>query len=414
MVALINAFVVGEVPEAGMAAFLEAAADRGFTPDETRALTLAVRNSGTVLCYPADARPRVDRHATGAVGDKISLALAPLLACLGFRVPMICGHGLGLTGGILDKLACVPGIRVDLKADQIVQQVQTVGCAISGPTPRMIPAEPKLRATREQSGTLDFIPFIAASILSRKLAENLDALVLDLPFGRGASLPTLEQARELAASLVPLGQECGVHTRALLTERAVPIGRCVGNWLEVKEAVACLEGYGPEDLRRAVVEHAAHLFVQTERVSTVDRARALAEKCLQSGAPRRRWDEMLSAQGADLEACARKLRLDHSAPVVVELTAPHAGFVANCDARAISEAVRSLGGGRLNSGELLAADVGLDHLAKPGDALEAGNVLARVHALDQPTADAALGRLENAFALSDAPLEVPPFVAEVI
>src|ERR1051325_2804231 len=251
---IIADYTAGQIADYQMAAFLMAVYFRGLDTMETTALTLAMRDSGDVLKFPDDPRPLVDKHSTGGVGDKVSLPLAPLLACLGFRVPMISGRGLGITGGTLDKLDSIPGFKTLLPSSRIVEIVQTVGCVICGQTDRMVPADKKLYALRDVTGTVPSIPLIVASILSKKLAEGLDALVLDVKFGAAAFMPTKAQARALARAMVSLANECGVHTRALLTAMDSPVGRAAGNWLEVKEAVACLDGSadisaGPTDLR---------------------------------------------------------------------------------------------------------------------------------------------------------------------
>src|SRR3989442_6023206 len=238
---IIAAYTSGEIPDYQMAAFLMAAYLRGLSVGETSALTLAMRNSGDVLEFPKDPRPLVDKHSTGGVGDKVPLPLAPLLACLGFRVPMISGRGLGITGGTLDKLDSIPGFKTSLPTERIIEIVQTVGCVICAQTASMVPADKGLYALRDVTGTVPSIPLIVASILSKKLAESLSALVLDVKFGAAAFMPTLEKARELARAMVALGNDCGVNTRALLTNMDSPLGRAAGNWLEVKEAVACLE-----------------------------------------------------------------------------------------------------------------------------------------------------------------------------
>ena len=355
-----------------MAAFLMAIYFRGLTGAETSALMLAMRDSGDVLRFPDDPRPLVDKHSTGGIGDKVSLPLAPLLACLGFRVPMISGRGLGITGGTLDKLDSIPGFNSLPPTERIVEIVQTVGCVICGQTARMVPADKAIYALRDATATVPSIPLIVASILSKKLAESLNALVLDVKFGAAAFMPTLEKARELARALVTLANESGVKTRALLTNMETPLGRAAGNWLEVRESVLALEGRGPNDLRELVLACAAHLLVQTGKAKTLDAALKQAGDCLASGKPREKWNEMLAAQGADLAAFNRKLALDHTAPVVVELKAPASGFVSRCDARIIGEVVRDLGGGRFTKESGINYDVGVDALAKPGEPIRTG------------------------------------------
>ena len=410
----IAAYTAGKLLDYQVAAFLMAVYFRGLTRTETRALMLAMRDSGDVLRFPDDPRPVVDKHSTGGVGDKVSLPLAPLLACLGFRVPMISGRGFGITGGTLDKLDSIPGFQSLPPTERITEIVQTVGCVICGQTARMVPADKGLYALRDVTATVPSIPLIVASILSKKLAEGLQALVLDVKFGVAAFMQTQEKARELAETLVALANECGVNTRALLTNMQIPLGRSAGNWLEVKESVLCLEGRGPDDLRELVLTCAGHLLIQTGKAKTTDAARRQAEDCLASGQPRKKWDEMLAVQGADLAACNRKLALDHTAPVVVELKAWASGFVSGCDARILGEIVRDLGGGRFTKESAIDFDVGVDALAKPGEAIQAGGVLARVHAADRTQADAAGTRLLTAFGISAHPPAAQPLIAEIV
>jgi thymidine phosphorylase len=435
----VNEFTAGQIPDYQMAAMLMAIYFRGLTTAETTALTLAMRDSGDVLKFPGDKRPLVDKHSTGGVGDKVSLPLAPLLACLGFRVPMISGRGLGITGGTLDKLDAIPGFKTLLPAGKIVEQVQKVGCVICGQTDRMVPADKKLYALRDVTGTVPSIPLITASILSKKLAESLDALVLDVKFGCAAFMQTKADARRLAQAMVALGSECGVNTRAILTDMNTPLGRTAGNWLEVKESVACFEVCGCvrenaaeinpaskcavnsssqppniDDLRSLVLDCAAHLLVQTGKAGSPAAARKQAESCLASGAPRKKWDEMLVAQGADLNAFNKKLALDHTAPVVLEIKADRSGFVSKCDARIIGEVIRDLGGGRLTKESVINYDVGVDQFAKSGERVEKFMTLCRIHAPDRAQAAAAAVRLKAALKFSTGCPEIPSRVAEVI
>jgi pyrimidine-nucleoside phosphorylase len=426
---IISAFTGGRIPDSQMAAFLMAVYFRGLQPTEIRALTLAMRDSGEVLKFPDDPRPLVDKHSTGGIGDKVSLPLAPLLACLGFRVPMISGRGLGITGGTLDKLDSIPGYQTLLPTGRITEIVQSVGCVICGQTKTMVPADKGLYALRDVTGTVPSIPLIVASILSKKLSEDLDALLLDVKFGCAAFMPTLEKARELARALATLSNECGVNTRALLTDMNTPLGRAAGNWLEVRESVACLTppqpaaqamrpahlGSGcPGDLRELTVACAAHLLVQTGKAKALDTAHQLAADCLASGKPLAKWNEMLGAQGADLAAVERKLALNHTAPVVVELKAPCSGFVSQCDARIIGEVIRELGGGRLTKDSVLNYDVGVDALVKPGEAVQTGNPLARIHAAEKAQAEAACVRMKTAFTISAQPPAAVPLISDTI
>ena len=424
----VREFTAGEIPDYQMAAMLMAIYFRGLGTAETTGLTLAMRDSGDVLKFPNDKRPLVDKHSTGGIGDKVSLPLAPLLACLGFRVPMISGRGLGITGGTLDKLDSIPGFQTLLPAGKIVAQVQKVGCAICGQTDKMVPADKKIYALRDASGTVPSIPLITASILSKKLAESLDALILDVKFGCAAFMQTKSDARKLARAMVALGNECSVNTRAILTDMNTPLGRAAGNWLEVKESVACLEAgradlpvsqaaqqRGPTDLRQLLVlDCAAHLLVQTRKSKSLAAARKLAEDCLNSGEPRKKWDEIIVAQGADLKAFNRKLALDSTAPVTAELKSGQSGYVSRCDARVVGEVIRDLGGGRLTKESVINYDVGIDRIAKPGERVGKSDTLCRIHAADAAQAGIATARLRLAFEISPRRPIVARLVHEVI
>ena len=408
---VIGAWSSGKIPDYQMAAFLMAVYFRGLNGEETTSLTLAMRDSGDVLRLPKDPRPVVDKHSTGGVGDKVSLPLAALLACLGFRVPMISGRGLGITGGTLDKLDSIPGFKTSLPTDQIVEIVQRVGCVICGQTERMVPADKGLYALRDVTGTVPSIPLIVASILSKKLAEGLDALVLDVKFGAAAFMPALPEARELAKAMVGLGNKCRVNTRALLTNMDIPVGRAAGNWLEIKEAIDCLEGKGPSDLMELVLTCAAHLLVQTRKATSLKMAERLAADCLASGQPRRKWNEMLAAQGTDMRALRDKLANDKNSKVTAYLLARRSGFVASADARILGEVIRDMGGGRMAKDSVLNHEVGVDRIAKPGEPVKTGSLLARIHAPDERTARAAKKRLESAFKISKRELPAKELVA---
>ena len=423
----IREFTAGKIPDYQMAAMLMAIYFRGLDTAETTALTLAMRDSGDVLKFPKDKRPLVDKHSTGGIGDKVSLPLAPLLACLGFRVPMISGRGLGITGGTLDKLDSIPGFKTLLPAEKIVAQVQKVGCVICGQTDTMVPADKKIYALRDASGTVPSIPLITASILSKKLAESLDALILDVKFGCAAFMQTKADARKLAKAMVALGNRCGTNTRAILTDMNTPLGRAAGNWLEVKESVECLEvgradllvsqaaqQRGPADLRQLVLDCAAHLLIQTRKSKSLAAARKRAEDCLNSSEPRKKWDEMIVAQGADLKSFNRKLALDSTAPAVVEIKPGKSGYVSKCDARVIGEVIRDLAGGRLTKKSAINYDVGVDRIAKPGERVEISGALCRVHAAAAAQAEVAAARLKTAFEISPRRPVVARLVHEVI
>lgn len=410
---LITEFTAGKIPDYQMAALLMAVFFRGLNQEETRAFTKTMRDSGEVLRFPSETRPLVDKHSTGGVGDKVSLVLAPLLACLEFRVPMISGRGLGITGGTLDKLESIPGFRTALTAEQIIHQVQTVGCVICGQTDRMAPADKAMYALRDVTGTVPSIALITASILSKKLAEGIQALVLDVKFGAAAFMPTAAEAAELARTMVQLGKECGVDTRALVTDMNTPLGRSAGNWLEVKEAVGCLEGRGPEDLEQLVLECAAQLLSQTKLANDLSDGRTKARVCLREGKPREKWNEMLAMQGADVSAFDRKVAKQDTAAHVVELRSDRNGVVSGCDARVIGKVIRDLGGGRLMKGAAINPDAGIDAMAKPGDKIASGDVLCRLHLPSSNSADRFQAEVRSAFKMADA-AAVPKLIQQVI
>lgn len=411
---VIDACVAGKIPDYQLAAFLMAVYFRGLDDSETTALTLAMRDSGDVLQFPADDRPLVDKHSTGGVGDKVSLPLAPLLACLGFRVPMISGRGLGITGGTLDKLDSIPGFKTGLEPQKIRDTVQKVGCVICGQTARMDPADKLLYSLRDVTGTVPSIPLIVASILSKKLAEGLDALVLDVKFGAAAFLQEMTRARELACAMVALGNQCGVKTEALLTSMDAPVGRACGNWLEVVEAVQCLSGNGPEDLQKLVLACAAQLLVLTGKASSSKDGIDQALASLQSKKPLAKWEEMLEAQGTDMAAYQKKLASNFAAKATLEIKAPDSGIIQRCDARILGEIVRDLGGGRLTRESELDYEAGFDTIIKPGESVKKNSVLARIHGRDCSRLEAQTDRALAAFIISDSAAPPISLIAEII
>ncbi len=376
--AFVDGVVSGEVTRAQAAAFLAFAFVRGLDADETVALTLAMRDSGDVLSWPGLDGPFVDKHSTGGVGDKVSLVLAPLWAELGAKVPMISGRGLGHTGGTLDKMESIPGFRVDLDADALRRALAEAGCFINGQTGRLAPADRILYALRNETATVPSIPLITASILSKKLAEGIDELVLDVKWGTGAFMKTVENARALADSIVRVGTGAGVRTRARITDMNQPLGHAVGNAIEVEESVRCLRGEGPEDLAALVCE-------------LIDDPRA--RPLLDSGAAYERWCRMVRAQGGDPEAPLLGSGCEER---VVE--APVAGTVTRCDAWHIARATFLLGAGRLRAEDPVHPGVGAWVHAKVGDRVEAGQPLVTLRHADRGL-DEAVALVRAAYAI---------------
>ena len=366
---LIAGFTSGEIPDYQMAAFSMAVFFQGMTATETAALTRAMMDSGDCFQH-RPGPPVVDKHSTGGIGDKVSLVLAPLVACAGCRVPMVSGRGLGITGGTLDKLESIPGFNVRLSLDQAAAQLERLGVVMMGQTERFCPADRKLYALRDVTGTVPSIPLITASIMSKKLAESLDRLVLDVKYGSGAFMRRKQDAEKLADGMVAVGQEMGVEVFTVLNPMPEPTGRSVGNALEVIEALACLEGGGPADLRALVLELAG-------KIAGVERGEL--ERLLDDGSARRKFDELVAAQGGNPEDLSRLDEI-HRAPVIREFLAPSTGKVDKVDAGLIGQAALQLGAGRAKASDGVDFAVGFDRLVKVGEPVHAGQPLCRIHA----------------------------------
>ncbi len=381
--ALVDGYVSGDVPDYQMAALAMAVFFRGMDAEETTALTLRMRDSGDVFHWPAGTPPKVDKHSTGGVGDKVSLILAPLLACEGAWVPMISGRGLGFTGGTLDKLESIPGWRCKLAWPEMLAQLEKVGCFIAGQTDNLCPADKKLYALRDVTATVASLPLIVASIMSKKLAESLDRLVLDVKFGRGAFMHEREDAQRLADAMVAVGRGAGVDTRAVLNSMDEPLGIASGNALEVAECVDVLKGGGPEDLIALTVALAAELVpAPAERLR-----RRLAD-----GSAWEKFVAMVEAQGGDASVLER-MRDIHRAPVVADVCAPTSGQVVKVDALEIGRLIVELGGGRAKSSDKVDFAVGVECVRKQGASVSAGDPVLRVHSRQQVDAAALSGRL---------------------
>ncbi len=378
--ALIEGYVRGEVPDYQVAALAMAVFFRGMDDAETVALTMAMRDSGDVFAWPAGTPPKVDKHSTGGVGDKTSLILAPLLACEGVWVPMISGRGLGFTGGTLDKLESIPGFRVNLTWPEMLAQLAKTGCFIAGQTDNLCPADKKLYALRDVTGTVASLPLIVASIMSKKLAESPDRLVLDVKFGRGAFMQKREDARKLADAMVAVGRGAGVETHALLKPMDQPLGHTVGNALEVAECVEVLHGGGPQDLVELTLDLAVKLVVTS---------RDDLRKRLRDGSAWRKFVAMVLAQGGDASAL-EKMREVHRAPIVTDVLASANGTLVKLDALQVGRLCVELGAGRTKVGDAVDFAVGVECLRKEGDRVGAGEPVLRIHSR-KPVDAAALG-----------------------
>ncbi len=391
---LVPAYVSGEVTDYQMAAFAMAVVLRGMTPRETAALTLAMRDSGKLARLGKRGGPKVDKHSTGGVGDKVSICLAPLMAACGLRVPMISGRGLGHTGGTLDKLEAIPGFRVNLPLARFSRLVNTHGFSLIGQTADLAPADRKLYALRDVTGTVESIPLITASILSKKLAEDLDALVLDVKVGRGAFMKTLDDARALARSIVRVGTLAGVPTSAVLTRMDVPLGRTVGNALETAEAFEVLAGGGPDDLVECTLVLGAEMLRAGGVVKSDAAAQGLMRDAIASGRAAAKMEALVKAQGGDARVVREPDRLPR-APQRASVQAARSGFVQDLDALAVAQVALRLGAGRTRADQAIDPRVGVVLVKKPGERVERGETLAEIHA-----ADSRSGRREAAALLA--------------
>jgi thymidine phosphorylase len=398
---LIAAYTGGAVADEQMSALLMAVYFQGLSPDELRAWTAAMVSSGERLDLGAVPAPTVDKHSTGGVGDKVSLVLAPLVASCGAAVPQLSGRGLGHTGGTLDKLESIPGWRAGLSTAEMIAVLRSAGCAICAAGPGLAPADRRLYALRDVTGTVESIPLIASSIMSKKIAEGTAALVLDVKVGSGAFMPEMPAARLLAQTMVGLGAEAGVRTTALLTRMDAPLGRAVGNAVEVEEAVATLRGEGPADLVEVTLALAREMLA----LAGLDADPAAA---LTDGRALERYRMMVAAQGGDPDAALPR------APFTQVITAVEPGWLRGLDARAVGVAAWRLGAGRARKEDPVSASAGVLCLAKPGERVEAGQAILELRADEEFRFARAADALAGAVQIGPEPPEAEPLVIEHI
>lgn len=407
--ALMAGYLSGDVPDYQVSAWLMAVLWRGMTDAETLALTEAMVDSGTTLEWPELDRPTVDKHSTGGVGDKTSIVLVPLMAAAGAAFVKMSGRGLGHTGGTLDKLEAIPGFRCELPLDAMRAQVARIGCALVGQSPELVPADKQIYALRDVTGTVDSVPLIASSIMSKKLAAGARSIVLDVKIGSGAFMQTRDDARTLARALVAIGARAGRQTRAVLSAMHQPLGRAVGNALEVREAIDTLRGEGPADLWALTLELGAHLLEMSGLAASTAEGEALLTRLRDSGAGADKLAELVEAQGGDARVVDAPDTLP-AAPVIRAFRADGGGWVARADARGIGDAALELGAGRRTKMDAVDPAVGVTVLARIGDRVEAGQPLAQVHARSDAAAESAVARLRAAFHLAPdvvAPADEP-------
>ena len=402
--AFIGGYTRGEVPDYQASALAMAIFFRGMTEPEIVALTEAMMRSGEVLDLSSLPGPKVDKHSTGGVGDKTSLVLAPLAAACGVYVPMISGRGLGHTGGTLDKLEAIPGFRVGLSLGEFRDVLSRCGLGLIGQTPEIAPADRKLYALRDVTGTVESRPLIAASIMSKKMAEGIDALILDVKTGDGAFMKSFEDSKALAQTMVAIGRGMGKKVSALVTDMDQPLGRTVGNALETAECIETLKGRGPRDLESLSIELTAWMLRLAGVVAGLDEARARAREALASGAGLEKFRQVIELQGGDPRVCDDSGRLAKAADTV-ELRSPRDGRVAGIACRAIGHAAMLLGAGRETVDSRIDAAVGIVLDKKLGDPVARGERYATLHVNDKRRLAEARRMVEDAFRIGP---EAPP------
>lgn len=410
---MIEGFTEGSIPDYQMSAMTMAICFRGMTPRETVDLTLAMRDSGDVLDLSGIKGVKVDKHSTGGVGDKTSLALTPIIAALGVPVAKMSGRGLGHTGGTIDKLECFDGFTTALSEEQFAGNVNTIGIAIAGQTANLAPADKKLYALRDVTATVDQMSLIASSIMSKKLASGSDAIVLDVKTGNGAFMKKLEDSRALAKEMVSIGTMAGKKTVAVITDMDQPLGRAVGNSLEVREAIDTLRGEGPADFKEVVFALGSQMLMLAGRAADEKEARALMEGVIQDGSALDKFAQFVRAQGGDA-APVYDTSLLPVAGKTLAVTAKESGYVHRILAEDIGIACMTLGGGRETKESVIDLSVGIILEKKNGNAVSAGEVLATIYGNDDAKMQAAYEKIAHAYEIAKEPAAFVPVVREYI
>jgi pyrimidine-nucleoside phosphorylase len=410
----IKGYVDGDIPDYQVSAWLMAVWFNGMTYQETADLTYVMMHSGDLVDLSDIDGIKVDKHSSGGVGDKTTFVVGPILAALGYKVAKMSGRGLGHTGGTLDKLESIPGLNVYLPMDQFKDIVRKVGMAVVGQTANLVPADGKLYALRDVTATVDSIPLIASSIMSKKLAVGTDLVSLDVKVGKGAFMKTLEDARELAKTMVELGKALGRDTIAHLTNMDQPLGVAVGNSIEVAEAIQTLKGEGPEDFTALCVGLAASTMHHLGHASSYEEAEEKVWEVIRSGKALEIFGAMIEAQGGDKKVIDDPWSVMKRADKVYEYKADRDGYIAGVDAYKVGMAVVDLGGGRVKKSDPIDHSVGIYVDGKIGDKVAKGDVLMRIHYTDEAKLQEALKRLEGVYEIVDTPVQKPPVIYEHI
>ena len=410
---LVDGYTRGDIPDYQMSSFLMAVFYSGMSDREVSRLTECMLRSGDTVDLSSIPGIKVDKHYTGGVGDKTSFIVAPLAAAAGVVVPMMSGRALGHTGGTLDKLESIPGFRTDLTAQEFEKQLRELGLCFIGQTDRLAPADRKLYALRDVTGTVESIPLISSSIMSKKLAEGVDALILDVKVGNGAFMKKQVDARRLAQTMVAIGRRMDKKVRALITDMNQPLGFAVGNALEIMEASQTLQNAGPDDLTKLSLELAAHMIHLGKKAGSLDEARRMAEQHLVDGSAYRKFKQVVAAQGGNAQALD-KFELLPNATGMREVTSPRAGYVTSIDAEDIGVASNMIGAGREKKEDAIDPAVGIILEVKVGEKVDAGSVLCRLYYTREDRVDEAAEMVEDAFKISGQKPDERNLILEVV
>lgn len=409
----VKGYTDGSIPDYQASALLMAIYFQGMTEHETAVLTMEMAHSGDMLDLSAIKGMKADKHSTGGVGDKTSLVLTPLAAAIGIPVAKMSGRGLGHTGGTIDKLESFPGFTTDISEEQFINNVNTIGIAIAGQTKNMAPADKKLYALRDVTGTVDSIPLIASSIMSKKLAAGADVIVLDVKTGSGAFMKTEEDSIKLAEEMVKIGNNVGRKTLAVISDMDEPLGYAVGNAIEVKEAIDTLNGHGPADLLELCLTIGSLMAIGTGKAGSTEEARKLLIEKLDDGSALKKFAEFVEAQGGD-SAPVFNTDLLPQASIVREVTSPVDGYVSHIESDRVGISAMKLGGGRETKESAIDLSVGILINKKVGDSVKKGEKIATLYANDNAKLEAALSELEQSYSYSQTPVERPELIKTII
>ncbi|MCR4611311.1 MAG: thymidine phosphorylase [Lachnospiraceae bacterium] len=410
---LVDSYTNGLIPDYQMSAFLMAVNFNGLSDDETYNLTMAMRDSGDILDLSAIDGIKVDKHSSGGVGDKVTLILLGIIGALDVPFAKMSGRGLGHTGGTIDKLESIPGFSSELSEEEFIDNVNSVNVAIASQTADLAPADKKLYALRDVTCTVDETSLIASSIMSKKLASGCDAIVLDVTLGSGAFMHDIDEARRLATKMVNIGKKCGKKTIAVITNMDEPLGTCVGNAIEVAEAVRSLKGYGPGDLMEVVYTLGANMLIAAGKVDNEGKARILMDTAISNGSAYNKFLEMVNKQGGDISYVKNYDSLIN-ASIIREVKAEESGFVHSIDAHLIGETVRMLGGGRSSLEDDIDVSVGMVVNKKVADSVKTGQIIAFVYGNDEEKVDEAYKNILKAYTIKDERIDKPKMILDII